>query len=185
YPETFEKTYREMMMNKLGLGSFRHEEDDALIAELFGVLQATVTDMTIFYRRLANVDPAIVATQTDDQRIAPLLDAYYAPAELDEEITKRIGGWLRSYAERLLTDDLPATERRAKMNRVNPKYVLRNYLAQLAIDKAEAGNPTMVDELLDVMRRPYDEQPERAQYAEKRPDWARTRPGCSALSCSS
>ncbi|MDH3623405.1 MAG: YdiU family protein [Myxococcales bacterium] len=185
YPQTFERAYREMMANKLGLGSFRHDEDDALIADLFAVLQATETDMTIFYRRLANIEPAEIAAQTDDQRIAPLLDAYYSPAELDEEVKKRIGGWLCSYAARLMTDDLAMTERRAKMNRANPKYVLRNYLAQLAIDKAETGEPTMVDELLEVMRRPYDEQPEHERYAEKRPDWARTRPGCSALSCSS
>ena len=185
YAETFEKTHREMMACKLGLASFRDEEDDALVAELLGVLQAAETDMTIFYRRLANIDPKEATRQTDEERLAPLLDAYYVPEQLDPEVAKRIGNWLGAYAQRLLTDNLSVAERRAKMNRANPKYVLRNYLAQLAIDKAEAGDPSMVDELLDVTRRPYDEQPEREEYAEKRPDWARTRPGCSALSCSS
>ena len=86
---------------------------------------------------------------------------------------------------RLQQETTSDEERKTLMNNVNPKYVLRNYLAQLAIDKSEQGDHSMIAELLDVLRKPYDEQPEKEQYAEKRPEWARHRAGCSMLSCSS
>ena len=90
-----------------------------------------------------------------------------------------MGDWLRRYGA------LAPVERRAGMDAVNPQYVLRNYMAQLAIDKAAEGDNSLVNELLDLLQQPYDEQPDNEQYAQKRPEWARHRAGCSMLSCSS
>lgn len=93
--------------------------------------------------------------------------------------------WLHRYLQQLKAEAVRDEVRQKKMNAVNPAYVFRNYLAQLAIDKAEEGDYSMLHELLVLFRHPYDEQPGREKFAEKRPDWARQRPGCSMLSCSS
>ena len=113
------------------------------------------------------------------------MDAYYVPEKMNYEHKTRIGNWLRSYIKRVRDDGTPDDLRRKRMNAVNPKYVLRNYLAQLAIDKAEQGEFAMVSDLLELLRHPYDEQPGKEELAAKRPDWARQRAGCSMLSCSS
>ena len=72
------------------------------------------------------------------------------------------------------------------MRSVNPKYVLRNWMAQLAIDAAEKGDFTVAEELYNLLKSPYEEQPEfEVNWFQKRPEWAKHRVGCSMLSCSS
>ena len=114
-----------------------------------------------------------------------LLGAYYTPENLNEAYTARMIRWLNSYLNRTRRDCRNEVDRRQQMNAVNPKYVFRNYLAQLAIDKAEGRDYSLVAELLELLRHPYEEQPDKEHYAEKRPEWARNRAGCSMLSCSS
>ena len=172
--------WQRMMARKLGLRELE-PADGTLLNELDEVLRLAETDMTIFYRRLADLNPADRACDPMDV----VRDAYYVPDQLAGETLARIGSWLSDYTARVRLDGSAHEERRRSMNAVNPKFVLRNYLAQLAIDDAESGDFALVAELLDLLRRPYDEQPERERFAARRPDWAKTRVGCSMLSCSS
>jgi uncharacterized protein YdiU (UPF0061 family) len=71
------------------------------------------------------------------------------------------------------------------MNAVNPKYVFRNYMAQLAIEAAEKEDYSGIQELYNLLKNPYSEQPENEKWFAKRPEWARNKVGCSMLSCSS
>ncbi|MBV1961130.1 MAG: YdiU family protein, partial [Immundisolibacteraceae bacterium] len=114
-----------------------------------------------------------------------LADCYYTPDEIPEAIVLQTIEWLRRYGQRLVAENADDSARRSLMNRTNPKYLLRNYLAQQVIDEAEQGNYEPLQELFEVIKNPYDEQPEFDHYSEKRPDWARQRVGCSMLSCSS
>ncbi|MDQ6621611.1 MAG: protein adenylyltransferase SelO family protein, partial [Pseudomonadota bacterium] len=161
---------------KLGLSDCRDEDMD-LIAALYALMEAAEVDMTIFFRALADADLASPA-------VCGFEPAFYDPAKA-QSAAPDLSSWLSRYAARVNEENLGTEERRARMNRVNPRYALRNYLAQEAIDRAEQGDYQPIQELLEVMRRPYDEQPGRERYATRRPDWARDRAGCSMLSCSS
>jgi uncharacterized protein YdiU (UPF0061 family) len=190
YVETLAVEQQRMFEQKLGLQNLTlsdaGSDDKRLVTELLELLAASETDMTIFYRKLAEVSAERdLASAHDAALIEPLLPAFYGAGELDHAHRERVVGWVRRYLTRVQRDQTRDSARQASMNRSNPKYLLRNYLAQQAIDKAEAGDNSMVAELLEVLRHPYDAQPERERFAEKRPDWARRRVGCSMLSCSS
>jgi uncharacterized protein YdiU (UPF0061 family) len=187
YARTYQNGWRQMMASKLGLETFKPESDEALITELMAILPLAETDMTIFFRRLArlNTDDSSLTTAGDEALLTPLKDAYYVPDQLTTAVRSRTGAWLRRYLQRASQDNHSYNSRRRRMNAVNPKYVLRNYMAQLAIDKAEMGDFSLIHELLELLRHPYAEQVEKEAFAAKRPDWARHRPGCSMLSCSS
>jgi len=182
YTSFFEQAWRQMMAHKLGLSTFEPATDQGLVEELLQLLPRVETDMTIFFRRLSEIP---LNAGNDQDRITPLLPAYYQPQQLTEDYRLQLASWLARYARRLGDDPAGNLQRIERMNRANPKYVLRNYLAQLAIDKVNEGDYSLVEELLEVLRHPYEEQPDKEQYAQKRPEWARHRPGCSMLSCSS
>ena len=182
FSETFEAGWRATMAAKLGLSRFDADNDQELVRDLLQLLQAAEVDMTLFYRQLAELDPCDPAVAVAGFLTLLENNSYAAIAE--EQLNRAVA-WFQRYGERSRQDGSDRDARRARMNVVNPKYVLRNYLAQLAIDQAEQGDFDLVGELLEVLRNPYAEQPGRERFAEKRPDWAKQRAGCSMLSCSS
>jgi uncharacterized protein YdiU (UPF0061 family) len=167
YAETFNAGWQRAFAAKLGLVSWK-EDDRPLVQEMFEALGEAETDFTLFFRSL----PAMSL-----ERLKP---AFYGDAP-----RPRLEAWLERYAARVREDGLEGALRGERMNRVNPKYVPRNYLAQLAIDALEKGDASVLERLMSVLKRPYDEQPEHDELAGRRPEWARNRAGCSALSCSS
>ena len=134
-------------------------------------------DMTLAYRALIRLDVAAPDA-------AVLEGVFYDPAR-QAAVREPLLQWLHDYAARLRADPLAASERIARMTRANPLYVLRNWLAQEAIERASQGDMGGVRALQDVLRDPYTERAGLEHYAGKRPAWADHKAGCSMLSCSS
>jgi len=182
--DAYNEGFAAMTNERLGWGPPR-DGDDALVGELFKVLTRTEIDQVHFFRDLARVPVDPDGGLPDEALLSPLTQAWYHPEELAGEVGDAVAAWLRVWGRRVAEGGVADNERRRRMDAVNPRFVLRNYLAQEAIDAAEQGDLSLVLELLDVLRHPYDEQPGRERFAARRPDWARHRVGCSMLSCSS
>jgi uncharacterized protein YdiU (UPF0061 family) len=184
YATHFQEGYRRMMADKLGIG-LRPAADDPLVADLWPLLAESEIDMTLFFRGLATVRGDTGSAADPASLLAAVAAGFYAPETGGDVDRSALGEWLCRYQARVREEGVPDDVRRPRMDGVNPLYVPRNYLAQEAIDRAEAGDFSLVREMLEVSRRPYTEQPGREHFAAKRPDWARHRAGCSMLSCSS
>ncbi len=164
YEVCFSESLEEMWCDKLGLKQY----DESLTNSLIKLLHETETDMTIFFRELSKIE---------SPEIEPISKAFYdfEKAPVDQWVE-----WLTSYLQ------LVKPERALAMNQINPKYVLRNWMAQLAIDDAEKGDYGLVEQLYELLKNPYEEQDTMEEkWYSKRPEWARNRVGCSMLSCSS
>ena len=179
YKIDFDKKSLEMMRSKLGL-LFQDENDSQLIADLEDNLGLAETDMTIFFRLLSNYKKG-----NSDIGLKIVNDAFYKPEALSEALQQKWKVWFTIYDLRLHKETVLDYQLQQNMNAVNPKYVLRNYMAQLAIDKADKADYSLIEELFNVLKKPYDEQPQYQHWFTKRPDWARHKVGCSMLSCSS
>ena len=158
YQPEFAAKIDQLLHAKLGLNMLAEhaETDRALFDDLFGILQGV--DFTLFFRRLSGVRAA------DASGDEPLRDLFIERAAFD--------AWAERYRARLRAEASDDARRTVEMNQTNPKYVLRNYLAQVAIEKAQNKDFSEVERLLSVLQRPYDEQPEHEHYAALPPDWA-------------
>jgi serine/tyrosine/threonine adenylyltransferase len=191
YVDVYKSSYNQMMASKLGLRHFDETADGPLLEQLDVVLQATETDMTLFYRQLSMIQldevemDNVHAFVTPDWAVSLLSEAYYDSTNLGQEMLDLTTSWLQRYVRRLIQDRRSDADRSSSMNAVNPLYVLRNYLAQQAIDLAEKGDYAEISRLLKLLKSPYGIQPGVSAYASKRPEWARHKAGCSMLSCSS
>ncbi len=180
YRDTFGREHRGMLAAKLGLVAL-DDDDEPLLNELFGLMASVETDMPILFRGLARLLSDLPGG--DLQML--LSDAVYDASALDTALVARWRSWVDAWQARAAREQRPAAWRIVRMDAANPRYLPRNYLAQQAIDAASAGDDAPLRELLTVLRRPYEEQPGRESYAARRPEWARHKAGCSALSCSS
>jgi len=175
YQRTFEADASRRFTAKLGLTP--REGTVELTHGLFSWLAAQETDMTLFFRALGDVIEGELPVVFPE-----VLRAAFYGTPSAEHVQSGLD-WLQTWWKQTRAEPVPPTA--ASLRLVNPKYVLRNYLAQEVIDAAHAGDASGITALLEVLRRPFDEQPGQEKFAQKRPDWARSKPGCSALSCSS
>lgn len=161
--------FSQRMRAKLGLLS-KQAQDSELFAEMFELLETHSIDYTRFFRELSCVDrhgtAALLDLFVDRQAAQPWLNSYLFRCELERDEQG---------------NPLTAEQRCHKMRTVNPKYILRNYLAQIAIDKAEQGDFSEVERLARLLAQPYDEQPEMTAYANLPPQWGKK----MEISCSS
>jgi uncharacterized protein YdiU (UPF0061 family) len=158
YTPTFEQEYLRLMRAKLGLQEER-AEDDELIRDLLGLLQGSHADYTILFRELS------MFSSTEDTTSEKLREHFLNRERFDE--------WMARYRNRLRIEQSQDDDRRLRMTRVNPKYVLRNYLAQIAIEKAQQKDYSEIDRLLTLLRRPYTDQPGMEGYAAPPPNWGK------------
>jgi uncharacterized protein YdiU (UPF0061 family) len=184
YAINYQQKWCDMMATKLGFISYQGAQDKALFLSLEKLLSSVETDMTLFYRLLANL-PNDLDLQSHSQWFVLFAPCYYQQSALDDQYRQDFRAWLKRYLARINEDGLTQSKRAKAMNQINPLYVLRNYIAQQAIELAEQGDFSEILKLQSILQNPYQEQEGNQNYARKRPDWAHQRVGCSILSCSS
>ncbi|MBK9394186.1 MAG: YdiU family protein [Uliginosibacterium sp.] len=178
YRTSFELAFLHVVRSKLGLADTGEPEADiARFSALVACFSSVETDMTLFFRLLGQVAQASPGVEAALTMLNP---AFYATPSVWAR-----AGWADWLAGWLQAISAPDAGRVARMNAANPWIIPRNWLAQTAIHAAEQGDTSTLTRLMAAIRNPYADDPAFAEFAQRRPDWARNAPGCSALSCSS
>ncbi|MBL0938747.1 MAG: YdiU family protein [Gemmatimonadaceae bacterium] len=179
YAEVYTAEYDAMNRAKFGLPDASADNAE-LIREGYALLYDAEMDFTRFFRALGNIPQHV----TDFAPEVLLGDVFYDDSKGAAQ-HERLESWLRTWHAAAHANGQNAEARQTAMHAVNPWFVLRNYVAQQAIDASTAGDDSKVHELLEVLRNPYNEQPGKEHLVARRPEWARHKAGCSMLSCSS
>ena len=158
-------TYTNLMRDKLGLKKHK-TEDRAILGELLAIMQVNKADYTIVWRTLSET----LDLKQNGQRFVDLF--------LNREQAQT---WLNKYHQRLQFESTSSQQRTQSMCSVNPKYILRTHLAQVAIEDAEKGDLNKLNELYEVLQKPFEEQRQFEEYAKHPPAWASS----INISCSS
>jgi serine/tyrosine/threonine adenylyltransferase len=166
-----------LSLKKIGLNSIE-PEDTWLLTELENNLQICPIDLTIFYRELSKLN-------LNNPQLKTIKKAFYPNQKRTPITNDQWQNWLTKYASITLKSNINLLERIKNMNQTNPKYILRNYMLQLAIEAAEKEDYSIINELAELIKSPYEEQENLEKWYQLRPDWALNKVGCSALSCSS
>ncbi|WCJ36984.1 Protein adenylyltransferase SelO [Euphorbia peplus] len=175
YGTKFMDDYQAIMTRKLGIPKYNKQ----LIGKLLNNMAVDKVDYTNFFRLLSNIKSD--ANIPEEELFVPLKAVLL---DMGKERKEAWISWVKSYIQELSSSGISDEQRKAEMDAVNPRYVLRNYLCQTAIDAAEQGDFGEARRLLKLFERPYDEQPGMEKYARLPPAWA-YRPGVCMLSCSS
>jgi uncharacterized protein YdiU (UPF0061 family) len=175
----FSERWQEIQRQKTGLAADKPQaQDQALLDQLWELLEQSAPDYTVFFRTLSELDRTSATTVMAETLTTT---AFYQP--VDEDTRAALQQWLQTWTQRLASVDGNQIDQ--LMRTTNPKYVLRNHIAIEAIDAAEQGDFSVLHRVAELIRTPYEHKPGFEAYASLRPDWARTRPGCTMLTCSS
>lgn len=176
YDQVYSEEVSKIFAGKFGFVKWQ-ETDNEIVNTCFQLMHQAEVDMTLFFTLLAEID-------LQKPNLESLQSAFYSKEKYHKNETI-FTDWLQKYVARTNSDNENSEKRKTRMSRFNPRYVLRNYLTQEAIELAEVGDFSRLNELLELLRNPYQKQVGKERFELKRPDWAKQKAGCSMLSCSS